>query len=211
VIRPRSAPPGDEGTEFAAIQSQLKNTPEQREVVGPLVARLLAAGWNLDQIVFGRSEWRVPKSPSEATKREKHQSFAGFPVDIAVFDEAGNVGDPRHLIFIVECKQPMETAGVAQLESYFVGEPHVQLGAWINDPTPAATAAFIYRKIDGRILLKKQKVSDLPRPGEAIRPETQRLTFSDLIAPTELLLRKTVEDLLDKIVAGDSVGSHVVS
>jgi len=186
------------------VTKKLKDTTEQRKVVGPLVAQLVTAGWSLDQIIFGKAEWRVPKSPSEATKREKQSSFQGFPVDIAVFDEPNNVGDPRHLLFLLECKQPNETAGVSQLESYFVGEPHVQLGVWANDPTPGASAVFVYRKSDGRMLLKKQKVSDLPRPGEAIRAEAQRVTFSDLIAPTELLLKKTVEDLLDKIVISDS-------
>ena len=186
-----------------AIERQLKDGPEQRTVVGPLVARLLEIGWNLRQIVFGHGEWRVPKSPSEATKRERQGTFVGFPVDIAVFDDPDNTGDPRHLLFIIECKQPTDTAGVSQLESYFVGEPHVQLGVWANNPTRVAKAAFIYRKTDGRILLKKQTVADLPRPGEAIKPEPQRLTFKDLIAPTKLLLKKTVEDLLDKVVAND--------
>lgn len=186
-----------------AIASKLKDGPEQRTVVGPLVARLVEIGWDLGQIMFGHGEWRVPKSPSEATRREKKGAFAGFPVDIAVFDDPGTVGDPRHLLFMIECKQPNETAGVSQLESYFVGEPHVQLGVWANDPTPGASAAFVYRKNDGRMLLKRQKVADLPRPGEAIQPEPQRLTFNDLIAPTEILLKKTVEDLLDKVVAND--------
>ena len=63
--------------------------------------------------------------------------------------------------------------------------------------------SLIYRKTDGRILLKKQTVADLPRPGEAIKPSQQRLTFDDLIAPTKLLLKKTVEDLLDQVVAND--------
>jgi len=126
-------------------------------------------------------------------------------VDIAVFDDQRNIGDPRHLLLLVECKQATETAGVSQLESYFIGEPHVQLGIWANDPTPGAPSVFIYRKSDGRMLLKKQKVSDIPRPGEAIRPEAQRVTFSDLVAPTELLLKKTVEDLLDKVVISDNI------
>ena len=65
------------------IKKKLKDVPEQRDVVGPLVSQLVDAGWSLDQIIFGKSEWRIPKSPSEATKREKGTSFAGFPVDIA--------------------------------------------------------------------------------------------------------------------------------
>jgi len=187
------------------IRKKLKDIPEQMEVVGPLVAQLVLSGWHLNQIIFGKSEWRVPKTPSEATKREKRTTFTGFPVDIAVFDDPKNVGDPRHLLFLIECKQSTETAGVSQLESYFVGEPHVQLGVWANDPTPGAPAVFVYRKSDGRMLLKRQNVSDIPRPGEAIRPDSQRVTFNDLVAPTELLLKKTVEDLLDKVVISDSV------
>lgn len=187
------------------IKRKLKDIHEQRDVVGPLVVQLVDSGWDPEQIIFGKSEWRTPKTPSEATKREKHMSFAGFPVDIAVFDDRKNVGDPQHLVFIIECKQSTESAGLSQLESYFVSEPHVQLGVWANDPTPGAPAVFIYRKSDGRMLLKRRNVSDIPRPGEAIRPESQRVTFNDLVAPTELLLKKTVEDLLDKIVISDSV------
>jgi type I restriction enzyme M protein len=186
------------------ISAKLKNTPEQTLVVGPLVAHLVSIGWSLGQIIFGKQEWRVPSSPSEATKREKGQSFSGFPVDIAVFDRVTHLGDPRHLLFIIECKQPNEQAGVSQLESYFVAEPHAQLGVWANNHEVSASGAFLYRKADGRILLKRQKLGDLPRPGEAIKPDIQRLAFNDLIAPTERILRKTMEDLLDKIVIGDA-------
>lgn len=186
------------------IAAKLKDIPEQQLVVGPLVAYLCSIGWQIDQIIFGKTEWRVPKSPSELTKRERQQSYQGFPVDIAVFDDPSTVGDPRHLLFIIECKQPNETAGVAQLEAYFVGEPHVRLGIWANDPSAAATSAFIYRKGDGSMLLKRRQISDLPRPGEAIQPEAQRVTFADLIAPTENIFRKSVEDLLDKVVIRDN-------
>ncbi|MDQ6702922.1 MAG: N-6 DNA methylase [Pseudomonadota bacterium] len=187
-----------------SITTKPKNTPEQQNEGGPLVAHLVSIGWNLNQIVFGKQEWRVPRSPSEATKREKNQSFNSFFVDIAVFDRVANIGDPRHLLFMIECKQPTEQAGVSQLESYFVGEPHAQLAVWANSHEPSAPGAFLYRKADGRILLKRQKLAELPRPGEAIKPETQRLSFNDLIAPSEMILRKTMEDLLDKIVIGDS-------
>ena len=187
------------------VRQKLKDAPEQREVVGPLVVQLLDSGWSLDQIIFGKNEWRVPKSPSEATKREKHASFAGFPVDLAVFDDPKNLSDPRHLLLLVECKQPTETAGLSQLESYFVGEPHVQLGIWANDPSPGARATFVYRQADGRMLIKKRSVSEIPRPGEPIRPESQRVCFNDMVAPTAMLLKKTVEDLLDRIVTSDSV------
>lgn len=186
------------------IAAKLKDGPEQHLVVGPLVLYLVSIGWKLDQIVFGRAEWRVPKSPSQATKREKGESFEGFPVDIAVFDDAKNVGDPRHLIFVIECKQPQETAGVSQLESYFVGEPHVKLGVWANSAATDAQSTFIYRRTDGHSLPKRKRIGELPRPGEKISADAQRLTFNDLIAPTELGLKRTISDLLDKVVVRDS-------
>jgi len=119
----------------------LTETKEQYGVVGPLVDLLVSRGWKVGQMIFGKTEWRIPKTPSEATKREKGQSFAGFPVDIAVFDGEIHRGDPNHLLFIVECKQPNEKAGVSQLESYFVGEPHASLGVWVNTPDAAAKGA----------------------------------------------------------------------
>ena len=79
------------------ILKNLKDGPEQQLVVGPLVEILVSKGWNLKQIIFGKKEWKVPKTPSEASKREAGRSFAGFPVDIAVFDSVENANDYRHL------------------------------------------------------------------------------------------------------------------
>jgi type I restriction enzyme M protein len=188
----------------ANIAARLKAGPEQQRVVGPVVERLCRQGWTLDQMRFGKTEWQVPKSPSEQTKREKRQHFAGFPVDIAVFDGDDTTGDPQHLLFVIECKQPNETAGVAQLEAYFIGEPRCRLGVWANNADPAASSVFLYRKPDGGMLVKKKHVADLPAPGERIEPAAQRITFRDLIIPPESTLRRTVEDLLDEIVANDS-------
>ena len=188
----------------ALIAEKLQDTKEQRQVVGGLIEYLCELGWKLDQIVFGKSEWRVPKSPSEATKREKGRSYQGFPVDVAVFDSLEYMGDPHHLLFVIECKQPNENAGISQLEAYFVGEPHTSLGVWVNSPDPSAPAVFVYRKKDGTMLLKRRSVKDLPRPGEAIGPDTHAVSFNDLIQPTERIFRRIMEDLLDKVVIGDS-------
>jgi len=204
----RKASPGRSRSKNAAedspIADLLKTTPEQQLVVGPLVQHLLDLGWKREQIIFGKKEWFVPKTPSEQTKREKRHSFKGFPVDIAVFDSPKTLGDPRHLLFIIECKQPNEQAGVSQLEAYFVGEPHVRLGVWANNSDPSSRGAFIYRQSDGRILLKRQYIKDLPRPGEAIKPGAQRISFNDLIAPTQEILRRVTEGLLDKVVIDDN-------
>ena len=116
------------------IEDKLKPGKEQKEVVGPIVEALLKKGWELSQIVFGKKEWKVPKTPSEASKRESGQSFDFFPVDIAVFESPELCNDYRHLLFIVECKQPDITVGVSQLETYLSLEPHVKLGIWVNSP-----------------------------------------------------------------------------
>ena len=182
----------------------LKNIPAQQKVTGPLVEYLRSIGWCLDQMVFGKKEWRVPKSPSEATKREKGRTYAGFPVDIAVFDSVETVNDPAHLLFLIECKQPDEKAGVAQMESYYVGEPHASLGVWINNPDTHADGAFLYRAKDGRAIIRRRAVSKLPRPGGAIAPDAQMLCYKDLMQPTEQSFRNILADMLDKTVAGDS-------
>lgn len=63
------------------IWSRLKTGPEQQNVVGPLVEQLVSLGWSLDQIMFGNHEWKIPKNPSEASKREKGSSFDFFVVN----------------------------------------------------------------------------------------------------------------------------------
>ena len=183
----------------------LKNIPEQQKVTGPLVSYLLSIGWQLGQMVFGKKEWRIPKTPSEATKREKGRSFSGFPVDIAVFDSVDGVGDPSHLLFVIECKQPTEKAGVSQMEAYYVGEPHASLGVWVNNADPLAEGAFLYRAKDGRAIMRRRSVKDLPRPGEEIAPDAQMLCYKDLMSPTEQMFRTIIEDILDKVVAHDTV------
>lgn len=187
------------------IFALLKDIPEQRNVTGPIVAYLVSIGWKLEQMVFGKKEWRVPKSPSEATKREKCRSFSGFPVDIAVFDQEEFVGDPSHLLFVIECKQPTEEAGVSQMESYYVGEPHASLGVWVNNADPNAEGVFLYRAKDGSAIMRRRALRRLPRPGEAIAPDSQVLCYRNLMAPTEQLFRTIVADILDKVVAHDAI------
>ena len=57
------------------IKKLLKNIPEQQKVTGPLMSYLLSIGWQLGQMVFGKKEWGIPKTSSEATKREKAVRF----------------------------------------------------------------------------------------------------------------------------------------
>lgn len=188
-----------------AIAQKLKAIPEQQLVVGPLVQLLVTkGGWDLDQIIFGKREWQVPKTPSEASKRERGGSFEFFPVDIAVFDDPKNLGDYRHLLFVIECKQPDESSGLQQLETYLSLEPHAQLGVWANSPELSATALFVYKDKKGLHFPKRKLVRDLPSTGGKIHPRSVALCFKDLVVPSNDTLFRTFTDLLDKSVAGDN-------
>lgn len=186
------------------IFSKLKDGPEQKLVVGPIVAFLVQKGWSLDQIVFGKHEWQIPKTPAEATKRQKGQSFEYFPVDIAVFDDPSNIGNYRSLLFVIECKQPDESAGLQQLETYLGLEPHAKLGIWANNPDISAEALFVYKDTAGLQYPKKKSIKDLPSVGTKIDQNAKKLCFQDLVIPSNDILRKTFSDLLDRVVARDS-------
>lgn len=192
------------GSVDAAIAAKLKAGREQREVVGPLVQFLIDRGWHLGQIHFGKKEWRVPKSPSEATKREKRESFDGFPCDVAIFDDPKRLGDPRHLVAILEAKTPNEDAGVSQLESYMTAEPYARVGIWTNTADSSAPAVFVYRDRKGKLVRRRRPLADMPRPGEEISPKHKQLTFKDLVAPSSESLRRNIQHLLDRVVVEDS-------
>jgi type I restriction enzyme M protein len=187
-----------------SVSEKLKSGIEQELVVGPIVELLIKNGWSFGQIIFGKNEWRVPKNPSEASKRESRVSFDGFPVDIAVFESNETCGDYRHLLFIVECKQPDLTVGLQQLEIYLSLEPHVKLGVWANSAELSAQCLFVYRDDKGLTFPKKRSIADLPSIGTPLSPSSVKLTFSDLITPSNSTLHRTFSDLLDKVVAQDS-------
>lgn len=186
------------------ISALLQSGSEQEEVVGPLASYLQDLGWSLDQLVFGKKEWRVPKRPSEASNREKNRSFEGFPVDIAVFDSTENRGDPAHCLILFECKAPDEEAGVDQLETYMSLEPNVKLGVWSNHADPSAPVVFLFRTGSGKIEFRRRPLQDMPRPGDPIDPKTTRIGYSDLTTPSSGALQKVVEDILDHVVVNDS-------
>lgn len=84
-----------------------KKGPEHERTRIPTLKALIKAGWNRKQIICpsadsADTEWRVPKTPSEATKREMGRSFDYFPVDIAIFDSTEHAGEYNHLFGIIE-------------------------------------------------------------------------------------------------------------
>lgn len=185
------------------IREKLKDIPEQIDVVGPIVQRLIALGWELDQMMFGKKEWGVPKTPSSSNSREKGRKYDSFPVDIAIFDSPEKLGDYRALLFIVECKQESETAGLEQLDIYLGLEPHVKLGIWTNSADSSASAIFLFRDEKGKTHPQKRTVAALPTPGSKIDKDYRGLRGQDLIVPSEETLIKVLKDLLGRIVAQD--------
>ena len=185
------------------VSANLKVTPAQTLVVGPLVEFLRQRGWAHEQIVYGRREWRIPKNPSEAAKREGSRRFDAYPCDIAIFESVERTNDYRHVRFLIECKQPNQDVGVAELETYLSLERAV-LGIWTNSADPEAPAVFMYRNPQGGFITKRGPLRDIPAPGEAIAATTQRLSFRDLTAPTGERLRRLLEGLLDHVVARDN-------
>ena len=186
------------------IKENLKAGPEQTLVVGPLVECLVSLGWSLEQIWYGKKEWMIPKNPSEATKRQKGESFDFFPIDIAVFDDPKHSGNYRHLLFVIECKQPTEEAGLQQMECYIGLEPHVKLGIWANSAKKSANCIFVYKEANGLQLPKKKPVSDIPSLGSKIDAKAQKITYKDLVTPSSDTLCKIFNDMLCRIVASDA-------
>lgn len=185
------------------ITKRLKDGPEQQLVVGPLVEMLIHNGWSIDQIVFGKKEWKIPKTPSEASKRELGNSYDYFPVDIAVFDSVETCGDYRHLLIVIECKKPNSDVGLQQLETYLSLEPHVKLGIWANSAIPSAPSLFVYKDAKGLSYPQKRCVKDLPLIGSSLSPMAVKLAFKDLVIPTKDTLFKIFSELLEKVVARD--------
>lgn len=168
------------------IVNQLKEGPEQRLVVGPLVEYLCSKGYKLEQIRFGKKEWSLPQNPSEAARREKGEKYRGYPVDIAIFDSPQTTGSscPR---IIIEAKQPGEKAGVAQLQAYLSLEHSLRLGIWTSTADPSATVPFLYA---GEECLRRRPITDIPAPGAPLAPDLVPLRYRDITVPSREILRK---------------------
>jgi len=171
---------------------------EHTETRLPLISEFEKLGWNKNQILY-KPEWRVPKTPSEASKRESGQSYQGFPVDIAIFDNPSNLGNYENIIIIVETKAPDIESGINQLKIYMGLEPHVLLGIWSN----GKEVSLVYRTSDGGFSTKKH--GSLPKLGESLlKTGKSKLKWDDLKVPTTSDLKKTFQRLLNVIVAQDS-------
>lgn len=92
-----------------------KQGPENIFTRIPLVNQLVSLGWDAKQLRTS-PEWRIPKRPSEAAKREAGNKFEAYPVDLVIFDDINNIDDWEHVKIIFETKKPDVEAGLSQLE-----------------------------------------------------------------------------------------------
>jgi type I restriction enzyme M protein len=173
-----------------------RQRPEHSQVRLPLIDQLIALGWGESQIQW-QPEWRVPKTPSDASKREANQSFASWPVDVAIFDEPRNRGRWEHVKIIIETKAPDIETGLSQLETYLSLEPRAVLGLWTN----GSQIIRLYRQADGSFA--REDNAALPAISENLLRRGRRLlTWTDLQIPTVAKkLKQSFEYLLNKIVS----------
>lgn len=172
--------------------------PEHQHVRLPVIEDLKKVGWDVGQLQWS-PEWRVPKSPHDAAKREGGKSFSSWPVDLAIFEDADDAGSWEHVLVICEFKAPTINDGVSQLEIYLAREPRARMGYWTNGTEDVR----VYKLADGTFTHVRNR--GVPEPGEDfVKASEEPLTFSDLTTPSTSQLRSVFRRLLDVVVARDS-------
>lgn len=176
--------------------------PEHEKVRLPVVEALKIAGWTETQLQW-KPEWKVPKSPSDAAKREGgSKSFSGWPVDLVLFEDPEADNDWQNVLGIFEFKKPNLKEGVSQLEVYLAREPRARFGVWTN----GAESATVYKLPDATFKTVRHKGIVLPSPGDDFEQKTTKaIVHENLVAPDERDLRASFKALLDVVVARDSV------
>jgi predicted RNA methylase len=180
------------------VLSRTLSGPEHQQVRLPTIQGLTQSGWDPAQLRW-QPEWRVPKSPHDAAQREGGKSFQGWPVDLAIFDDASHVGDWEHILVICEFKEPTLEQGISQLEIYLAREPRARMGFWTNGKVDVR----VYKLANGDFQHLHNR--GLPHPGDDFaRPSEKPLKYGDLVVPTNGQLRSVFYRLLDVVVARDS-------
>lgn len=183
---------------MAAAVTPGSGGPEHNHVRLPVISKLLELGWSEGQLRW-EPEWRVPRTPHDAAKRERSASFESWPVDLAIFDSEEHAGEWEHVLAILEFKQPTLQQGQSQLEIYLSLEPRAKFGYWTNGDRSVA----VYKLPDGTVDVVPGAA--LPRPEDNLsKPSARPLTYSTLRTPTERELKGVFKRLLDTIVAQDS-------
>jgi len=175
-----------------------KEGPEHKLVGVPLLDELMKLGWAEDQVRYD-PEWKVPKNPSQASKREAGGSFDGFPADLVIFDTPETYGEWQHVLVLFELKAPNKTEGRNQLEIMLSLEPRARLGYWSN----GTESLSLYRRVDGTY--KEVQNQPLPGPLDNLSEGASKpLTYATLKTPDAKDLRARIDRLLGAVVAADT-------
>lgn len=175
-----------------------RRQPEHDEVRIPTLDALVAVGWSDGQIQF-QPEWRVPRTPSQASRREAGHSFEGYPADIVIFESDDTAGQWEHVLILFELKAPSRQEGRNQLEILLSLEPRARLGFWTNGTNTYA----LYRRADGTF--EGVEEAPLPRPDDTLSLPAQRpLIWGDLEEVDRKTLQEKLERVFGSIVARDT-------
>lgn len=175
--------------------------PEHLQARLPVIEALKVIGWTERQMQW-KPEWRVPKSPSESAKREAQHSFAGWPVDLVLFEDPDAALDWQNILAIFEFKAPHIKEGVSQLETYLAREPRAKFGVWSN----GSESATVWKLPDGTFKIARHRDLQLPGPHDDFtKPNSKAIVWNDLSLPSETDLRASFRSILDLVVARDSV------
>ena len=172
--------------------------PEHEQVRIPTIDRLRSLGWAEGQLRW-KPAWHVPRTPHDAAKREVGKSFAGWPLDLVVFDSEDHAGEWEHVLALFEFKRPDLEGGISQLEIYLSLEPRARFGFWTN----GTESASLYKLADGTF--ERVVGAPLPSPYDNLtKPGAKPLTYNRLWEPNARELKSIFKRLLEGTVAGDS-------
>lgn len=168
----------------------VKATPEQLEAVQPFSRKLVEEyGYDKKQIQTV-PQYRVPKRPSEADKKQKT-----YPVDIAVFTNENKIDE--NLFMVVESKRKTRKDGEKQLQIY-LELSRAQIGVWYNGKAHLYLQKVFDKK--GRMFFKP--IFTIPKKGQRLE-DVGKHKRKHLIMPKNLkLIFKDIRNYL----AGMAVG-----
>ena len=192
---------------MAVVRSDLDDVDElagseHNDVRLPLIDDLLGLGWAPDQLQW-EPEWRVPKTPSEHSRREAGHKYEGYPVDLMVWESGARRGEPEAALIIFETKKPTIQEGRAQLENYLSLEYNAKMGFWTNGVETLA----IHRLPTGKFAHRSG--APLPKPTDTfwvVGDEPMR--FEDLEEPDPEYLRWKLGRIFGTVVARDTVSTR---
>lgn len=175
---------------------------EHSDVRLPLIKKLLALGWSSKQIQWN-PEWKVPKNPSEHSRREAGRKYTGFPVDIIIWESEARREDPEAALIIFETKRPSVAEGRTQLENYLSLEYTARMGFWTN----GIDTLSIHRLPSGKF--SYHEGAPIPKPTDTFSIAGDvPLQYRDLEEPSPHILRTKLDRIFGVISARDTVSTR---